>query len=243
MKIIAYYALHYGVEWLSWSMRSVKDHVDDIVVLYSHKPSHGHGTNHKNPEPVDPIRQISKHYGAHWQEVDSFNWEGAHRDEAVRLCRTRGADLVLVVDADEIWDENVLQCALRYVKQNRGKHSWRIGMRHFWRSLQWICDDPAMPVRVIDPEGKGEGYIGACGKVYHMGYAQSPSLIKYKMSIHGHKAEIRPNWFGKVFLPWSPGRGDVHPTNQDFWYPKEFDTEKIQHLVGDHPYWDTEIIE
>ena len=33
MKITAYYALHYGREWLHWSMRALDPIVDEFVVL------------------------------------------------------------------------------------------------------------------------------------------------------------------------------------------------------------------
>ena len=44
VKRIAFYALHYGREYLAWSVRSVQDAVDEIHVLYSDRPTFGHQT-------------------------------------------------------------------------------------------------------------------------------------------------------------------------------------------------------
>jgi len=118
-------------------------------------------------------------------------------------------------------------------------------MRHFWRSLKWVCDDQCAPVRILRPNGtEGINYING-GKVFHMGYAQTPEIVYYKQQIHGHKAEWRDGWFENTFLPWKPGDGDVHPTNVDFWTPEEIGRgtrEVLKKLCGDHPYWDLDLI-
>ena len=70
-------------------------------------------------------------------------------------------------------------------------------------------------------------------------------IVYYKQQIHGHKAEWRDGWFENTFLPWEPGKEDVHPTNVDFWTPEEIGrgTRKVlKKLCGDHPYWDLDLI-
>lgn len=261
MKIIAYYILHYGIEWLSWSVGSVVKHVDEIHLFYTPTPSHGHGTNTLCPETrmqlLNTVETLNKVYGKlFWHDTKGFPHEGLQRHNAVDTCVANGADIVLVVDADELWDSDVLERALSYAVSDTMHREYRIGMRHFWRSLQWVCDDQAMPTRIIKPTSgttpQITGYMGdAIGKVFHMGYAQSPRIIEYKQSIHGHKAEWRKNWFCEKFMPWSPENpfGDVHPTNEDYWYPKPINIETPQtttymlsKLCGDHPYMYTGLI-
>jgi len=50
MKVIAYYILHYGHEYINYSMRSIYNHVDEIIILYSEHPSHGTLTALQNPD-------------------------------------------------------------------------------------------------------------------------------------------------------------------------------------------------
>jgi hypothetical protein len=243
--IAAYYALHYGKEWLKWSMRSVREHVDEIHVFYVSKPSHGTQTPIPCPETETEIRDIVDEFDAVWWECPHFHWEGEHRDFAVNVLKhQRKADTILVVDGDEVWTPEHLTYAILAAEKCNTRNNL-VYMRHFWRSLKWVCDDLAAPVRILRPNGIGDiNYIDG-GKVFHMGYAQSPSIIEYKQQIHGHKAEWRDGWFDDIFIDWMPGDEDVHPTNIDFWTPHKYydESDVLKQLVGDHPYWGLDIIE
>lgn len=250
--IAAYMILHYGREWLKYSLRSIVDEVDEIHISYTSVPSHSYHTDLKNPETEEELYLIARPFDVFWHNVSEikFAHEGEHRDHAVGLCADRGAEIILVVDADEIWIPSVLENALDVVK-NSNYRTYMINMIHFWRSVTWVCEDPGWPTRFIKPDVpinnayiSGEQYVG--GRVFHMGYAQTPEIIKYKQSIHGHKGEWRPGWFEEKFLTWKPGMTDVHPTCiENFWEPKPFvDNDGIlEYLIGDHPYWNLEIIE
>lgn len=251
MNVTAYYILHYGAEWLNWSMKSILSLVDNVRIFYTPTPSHGHTTDLQLPigEDKDILQSIVSSWSMFgsritWYDCGPFRHEGEHRELAAKICFENNADIVVVVDADELWDYNVLLNAIAYAKDSKAR-TFRIGMRHFWRSLWWVCDDPAMPTRIIKRQGDGEEYIGdSVGKVFHMGYAQRPLIIRYKQSIHGHKNDWRPNWFTDKFLNWEPGMGDVHPTNVNFWTPKPYTDpdNKMMTLAGDHPYYRMGII-
>jgi len=163
------------------------------------------------------------------------------RKFAFDSCVQRGADTILVVDADEIWDPEVLRLAL-FDCQRIEANYFRINMAHFWRSLKWVCYDGAMPGRIIRPNmPQSENYLP--GRVFHTGYAQTPEIIKYKMQIHGHSNEIIPGWYENKFLPWQPGMGDVHPVDHDYWNPIPYiDNGTLERLVGDHKFWNIEMI-
>lgn len=254
MKIMAYYVLHYGKEWLHWSLRSLAPHVDEVVILYTPTPSYGHTTTLTNPDTRDDLYGIAKSLisGSNliWQDYQGGNiGEGAHRDAAVDICKERGADYVFVADYDEVWEHRTFVAALSQIR-NAAKpaKNWRVPIQHYWRSVNWVCKDPSMPVRVLDLSrpinNNSDGYIThENGVVHHFGYAISPALMQYKWGIHGHKPEYRPGWFEHKFMKWKPNYPmDVHPTNIDFWNPASFDKNTIAHLVGDHPYFDLEII-
>lgn len=251
MKVIAYYALHYGMEWLAWSMRSVRGYVDEICVFYSSKPSHGQSTELENPEPKSYLKIVADMYDAAWFDGE-YEHEGIHRDHAVQVCVERGADIVLVIDADEIWPIQLISGEIDFWRNipidllHEYPRNSRVPMIHFWRSVNWgMPNDQAFPVRVINPRGLDTTrYISSDdGKVLHMGYAQSPKIIEYKQSVHGHKNEWRENWFEEKFMKWQPGDGDVHPTNVDYWTPEPMDKAQFHALIHDHPYYFLGLIE
>ena len=249
MGIFAYYGLHYGAEWLKHSMRSIRPFVDEVYVFYSSKPSHGHTTKRQNPESRKQLMEISKEFDVTWVDCPDFKHEGYHRDFAVDICANKGADLILVVDADEIWDPEHLAYSIEFAKKENYLRV-KVEMIHFWRSVRWVCTDVLMPDRFVKPHADGGEYPftytdheGDRLKVFHMGYAQTPKIVAYKQDIHGHKGEWRDFWFDIKFMQWKPGGKDVHPTCFNMWNPVEYlDDGTLEYLIGDHPYWQMDII-
>jgi hypothetical protein len=244
MSVAAVYCLHYGAEWLEWSLRSVADFADQIYVLYTRWPSHGHLTSLPCPETRDDLIDVVNKFNVIWYDVGPFQWEGQHRDLSISIANDGGFDQALVVDADEIWDASHLADFIAFSRASNSKIV-RVAMHHFWRSTNWYCRDDASPIRLFNlKKFGGEVYYPLDGqRVFHMGYAQSPKLIEYKMSIHGHKNELRPDWYNNKFLSWHPGDTDVHPSGIGTWNPVQWkDDGTLQVLIGDHPYWGKDII-
>lgn len=250
---IAYYALHYGKEYLAHSVRSVQGAVDEIHMLYTARPSFGVSTDAKNPDSLEELKREAHRFAEKpiiWHQAD-WDSEGQHRDTILAVARVRKASVIATVDADELWDTETLSRCLDYVEQTPkpGVGRYRASFLHFWRSLDYVCRDPCMPERVIDVRSfPGTiDYLPAeiqTKPVYHFGYAQSDALMQYKWKIHGHQADLRPAWVDR-FLTWQPGEMDVHPTNLNFWNPERIDDasrEVVQRLLGDHPYFGRERI-
>lgn len=250
-KRIAYYVLHYGKEYLAWSIRSVQESVSEIHILYTDQPSFGHRTTLACPDTEAELKEEAHRFLKKPLIWHSGRWgqEGAHRGEIEKIARDRGAELVLVVDADEIWAPGLAESALESVWSNNGARSTLVRMIHFWRSLSWVCKDPAMPSRVLDlrhPPGTIWYLDPQAHPVYHAGYAQSEDVTKYKWEIHGHQNELRKDWLQQKFLGWDPNIVDVHPTcAKGFWTPEQTDPQtltELEKVLGDHPYWGKEII-
>lgn len=252
MKILAYCALHYGAEWLEWAIRSMIDLVDEYHVFYTPHPSHGYQTRRKMPggEDRDTLYNIASLFDVTWHDVDQFYQEGDHRDYCVVQLTDRGADIIVWQDADEVWDLDELSNSLDFVVEHDARN-YGVHAMHFWRGVNWVCLDECMPIRFIKPSGHGTAFIPGMG-FYHFGYAQSPMLVAYKKSIHGHRGDWRKKWWSDIYNNWDPTKTcecGVHPTNscddktgKPFWTPQPFNRFDIEDLIGDHPYFNDEII-
>lgn len=267
MKRIAYYALHYGKEYLAWSLRSVQDAVDEIHVLYADRPTFGHASRFACPDSEAELRREAERFlhkpliwhKGHWPS------EAAHRDAIRQIATDRGAQLVLVVDADEVWDPASARAILDATEAHNAAGSICARFVHFWRSFNHVCQDPCMPTRVLDLRHPWQStWYGATQPVpvLHFGYAQSEAVMRYKWTCHGHQAEFRSRWMEEKFIGWAPGMGDVHPTCRDFWSPEPTADAKVvgnpgqggidlgpidlpahvAALLSDHPYYGMRVI-
>lgn len=248
-KVHAYTVLHYGKDYIRYALQSVYPLVDKIHIVYTPHPSHGHQTFITPLEQMEDIYKEAMaddiHHKIVWHNLRNIFYEGPHRDTAVQLCRNAGADTVLVVDCDEVWHQETLRQALEYVHEQNKARDWLINFTHLWRSFNWCCRDQNWPVRILDLRyANGVGYLPVeLGEIYHFGYAVRDSLMRYKWRIHGHKNELRTNWFAEKWDQWPPP-ADCHPTNeQGFWNPEPFDKEMLPVLMRGHPFYNLEKIE
>jgi hypothetical protein len=238
MKIVSYCALHYGKEYLKQAVEAVYDASDKIIILYTPKPSYGHGTSMRCPDTKDELYQLAKTPKTEWHEGD-WSMEGQHRNTIYQYIGD--ADVLMSFDSDEVWDVNSFNNCARLAYDSDVRNHLVLGFVHFWRSFSWCCKDRWGPVRAINVKKPGgQKYIE--GLVYHFGYAQRPELVKYKMDIHGHKGEIRKGWFDEVFLGWPSRKNDIHPTTIGWWNVQPFDKNTMPDALKRHPYYNMEII-
>ena len=115
---IAYYALHYGKEYLAYSIRSIQDAVDEIHILYTAKPSFGHGTDAVNPDTLVELEREAMRFATKPIIWHPGTWaqEGQHRDTIIEIAKQRGATVIATVDADELSkmsrDGRILNCVV-----------------------------------------------------------------------------------------------------------------------------------
>jgi hypothetical protein len=149
MKVLGFISIMYGKEYLKESLLSIRDHVDKMVVAYTYNPSHGHRTTLKCPDSVDEIHAIcSEVLGSKliWDEKQSYNHEGEHR--AVARKYADGYDLILTIDADEVFDPYGVQEALLYAWNNPQRYYGIKGYVNFWRCFDFACYDGFRPIRI-----------------------------------------------------------------------------------------------
>jgi hypothetical protein len=241
MKVIAYTPLLYGKDYLRYAIASIEPFVDRHVILYTGRPSYGHGTKMACPDTKEELREIALAFPhVEWYEGQWYN-ESEHR-HAIHKLLPPDTDILLPIDADEVWEPGVLQGCLRTVYDKASSHEYRLfGFVHLWRSFKWACTDDMAPARIIDlRQSGGVDYIR--GTVFHFGYAQTVELMRYKWAIHGHIAELRKNWLRDKYINWKPGMDDVHPTCVGTWGPRLLSPGLMPAVLGQHPYRNLEII-
>lgn len=244
--------LHYGRDYLPYSLRSVAPVVDRQSVFYTPHPSHGHSTDLPLIETRDELVEsvfFDNWDKLHWYDSNNFWQEGQQRDYALSVTSQHN-DLILTLDYDEIWYQDVLRIALDYVWQQNKARNWLVNMLHFWRSFGYVCTDDNWPVRIFDTRhSSGVAYLPKeLGDILHFGYAISTDVLKYKLSCHGHRDELRPNWFADKWSAWPPV-DDCHPTNgrkengEGWWNPKPFDKWQLPEIMHSHKWFNESKIE
>jgi hypothetical protein len=250
MRVHSLTILHYGKDYLPYALRSIYPFVDQCHIFYTPTPSHGHQTNIPPIETKEELIQAAYTYDPDskikWYDMLGLRHEGEHRDLALETVKAAGADLVLVLDYDEIWPADTLVHFLSDVWENGKARNNLVNMIHFWRSFDWCCYDDGWPVRIIDlrQDNNEVSYLPKrVGRVFHFGYAITDKIMQYKWQIHGHKNEMRPEWLSDIWPMWPP-RNDCHPTNDKwFWNPEPFDKEMLPDFMKQHPFYGMDKIE
>lgn len=256
MKVVGYCALHYGLPYLEYAIRSVIDHVDEFIVLYS--PHGSHNGNRGTLPPIDSEADLQA--AARRGAGDKLVWvrgewshEGQQRDSINQYAPD--ADVILVVDSDEVWGDGLAEEAIDATTSGNFKR-WRLPIQHYWRSFhRCVLHDPAYPIRVICPKKPGHPHEmhDECGYepgqkhlvINHFGYALPPAYIAYKWGgIHGHQAELRKDvdWFADKYL--ANAQTDTHPVGSEYWNPERVSPlDYMPRWMQDHPYYHMQVIE
>jgi glycosyltransferase involved in cell wall biosynthesis len=192
------------------------------------------------PETEEQLKAIAMQFDkVEWVRVNQHD-EADHRN--IAFSYTHGFDLLLAVDADEVWDTISLRKCLAMAV--RGE-VWRyniLGFINFWKSFNHVCDDFFAPGRIYNLNRRNEKETSIQGTVYHFGYAQSKATIDYKMSIHGHKSELRADWM-QVYENWTPETCYLHPASLQAWeLARPFNKNILPQILKQHPNFTKESI-
>lgn len=242
MKVMAYYPIHYGIEYIEASIKSIENQVEKILILYSEKPSYGHGTNIDCPESENEIKDVvmSASPKVVWKKIEAYN-EGNHRGIAFQ--ESSDYDIMLTLDSDEVWNTESLE---KCIKESYDGEAWRrnvTGFIHFWKSFNWVCRDGFQPARIFNLKRNNNLEVPIDGTIYHFGYAQSKRIMDYKFEIHGHKNEIKEGWLENVYRKWNPEMKNLHPTGDAWGQAIPFDKNTLPGFLKEHPNFNKEIIE
>jgi len=253
MQIHSLTILHYGKDYLPYALQSVYHSVDACHIFYTPTPSHGHQTDTTPIESREELQSAAYTYNPDgkikWYDMLGIRQEGPQRDLALQTVQAAGADIVVVVDYDEVWRRDILELYLSNIIERGAVRNNLVNMIHLWRSFNWAIADNGWPVRIIDLRySDGTEYMHPKWGVYHFGYAVTNRVMKYKWEIHGHKNEMRASWLEDIWATWPPP-DNCHPTNgrnedgEAFWTPEPFDKNRLPEFMREHPFWGKDKIE
>lgn len=233
MKVCAYVPLLYGREYLAASIQSYRDLVEKIFILYTSKPSYGYNSHLECPETEQELKDIvfSTTNKAEWININANN-EGDHRGHIQQF--SKDFDLTVATDADEVWQPESLENALKQAYDQPFRQYGIDGFLNFWKSFNHVCTDGFRPIRIYKNSGKGETEIKAT--IYHFGYAIPLASMQFKWLIHGHKPELKENWIESVYQ--SDRMNDLHPVSNDLWNAVPFDKNTMPDFLKSHINYD-----
>lgn len=244
MRVLGYVMLHYGSDYLEYALESLCTVCEKVIILYSLVPTHNGKLEIANYDSMETLKAIADRFPqVEWINVYGARNEGEHRSRIWE--RSGGFDVLVNSDYDEVWEPEDLKRAVEEVYHSPYRAHGIDGFKHFWRSFDNYFDDGFRPVRLWHLREKNtQKQPEIKATVYHFGYAIKKRKMEYKMSIHGHRAEWRQDWYEK-WLNWTPEErtGHFHPTSFQIWNElKHFDKEKLPEFMRKHPYFNKEII-
>jgi len=233
MKVIAYSPIHYGLEYFKESLLSVVDVVDRFVVLYTPVPSYGYGTASACPDNEGELKAIAQSVlGDKLQWITKgYNSEGQHRDEIYKYAH--GYDVLLAVDADEVFHTEELKKAIEIVAVGAHRNYGIKGYVNLWRNFDTACYDGFLPIRLINLKNRKKEMSNVPVTIWHFSTCQSETIMRYKYEIHGHKSEIRGNWLDDVY--YGETMEDLHPVAIGLWNAVKYDKELMPDYLKEHP--------
>lgn len=253
MSVLAYIPLHYGKEYLATTIKSIEDHVDRILIIYTGKPSYGFGTLQGCPETEDELQEIAFDTSSKilWHRVncgdgtEQIRRENQHREIAFRFANGSD-DLILAIDSDEVWDPRNLGETLEQARKTDARYIGIDGFVNFWRDFDHVVIDWFHPVRLHNLKSNRRHQKDIKGTIYHFGYCQSKEIMRYKFEVHGHKSEIFPNYLENKFYKWTHvgcGVTQLHPASRDIWPDAEpYDKSQLPEILKKHPNFDKKLI-
>ena len=181
--------------------------------------------------------------------------ESEHRGMIWDYCKD--FDVLVNADSDEVWNPLDLARACKEVYNSPYRNHGINGFVHFWRSFGNVvagcesggneCEEADFfrPVRLFHLREKNtERQPDINARIYHFGYAVKRRIMTYKVSVHGHRHEWRPEWMD-LWQNWSRDntKGNFHPTSFQIWHKiVPFDRNLLPEFMRYHPFYNSELI-
>jgi len=142
MKIAAVYCVYNEEEYIEYSIRSIADWVDRIVVLLGQAPYTAYNAHAREVFQVADrteaiVRRLSKANAKITLITGLWNSELEHRNAGLRLCFREGYDYYFLVDGDEVYRADHLATLRQTLEAHPEVGQFIIKCHLFWRSFQY----------------------------------------------------------------------------------------------------------
>lgn len=174
----------------------------------------------------DKTAEIAQQCGATVIYEDIYV-ESEIRNHGLKLLESWGYEYALIVDSDEYWSyESIIN--IKKEIENNPQIAYKSQMDFFFRRPTWkiegmknnraiICMRTDQQFDIKYPRKFKNAKLVNIGKIYHFSYVRTPEKIKEKIESFSHFAEIRKNWYDKVYMNFTLDSKNFHPVK-----PKEY---------------------
>jgi GT2 family glycosyltransferase len=167
-------------------------------------------------------------------EVVPGDWpdETLQRRVALEEMRRRGHRHVLLPDGDEFVTAE-LMTALRKLAAVDAADVVRVSMETYWKGPEYRIHPPERlrPVMMVDAQTCHHSHVREYegprllvlgpdhGVMHHLSYGGPDERIRRKLATWGHRTEVVPSWYERVWKGWDRDRTmrDLHPTHPTFY--------------------------
>lgn len=141
MKIAAVYSVFNEEEYLVYSIRSVRAHVDWVIVNVNQRPWSRNGAASGRSYALDRteaiVRDLAKTDPNIILRSGQCANEVAHRQAGMEQCWALGADYYFLVDGDEVYRPDHLQALREEIQTHPEVGTFYIKCHIFWRSFRY----------------------------------------------------------------------------------------------------------
>ena len=221
-KLAVCYIVHDDACYLAPSIGSFAE-AGDVFVFVSRVPWHD------QPGNWEAAAQNATDAGA-LVIVDDWTSELAHRQAARQELLARGYTHALIPDGDEIIAPALLRHLVQIAASDLADRVY-VHWDTYWKTPHYVIRPRErftpcllLALRATEPVGLRDFAGGRSlllgpeyGLVHHLSYVGPDSRIRRKITTWGHRNEVVPDWWERVWQAWDADKllHDLHPTHPD----------------------------
>jgi len=142
MKIAAVYCIYNEEDYIEYSIKSIYDFVDKIVICLSLAPYAAYNPQAKQMQfKKDKTEQIIDRISSSDDKFkiikDTWNEQIEHRNRGMEYCIDNGYDYYFLIDGDEVYREEHLKIIAKELAAHPEVGSFVIKCTIFWRSFRY----------------------------------------------------------------------------------------------------------
>jgi len=269
MNLCAAYKVFNAETYLKYSLASVYDTVDTIVLLLSAKPwSMAHEPPDKTkriiqsfPDPAQKIRLIEINWGDYFQPGCQLENEILCMNFLLDYIRSFLPEVThyFYIDADEIYHPEHVKCIRARLEALEEPAEIRGLWRCYWKSFNYWIDPIELSRPLIAFPITPEVYFTTQREtnltdraviidehhICHLSYVLSNKEILKRKCSGTHGSEFLSDWYKQVWKAWRAQRGmrNLHPVYPDHFHQAvPSDPAALPPALRDHPFFGKDII-